>query len=387
MQSETHYHQGEKISGRYFVHKTLTSSFFEVYLCLDLESNSPIVLKTFRQHYLSNPGLYKSFEAEIKTWVALEKHNNIVHCFYTDIIGNLPFIFLEWVASNKGCRTNLYSWLERGPLNIRLALDLTIDICRGLFYAGQKQRGIVHGSLNPNNILVSHDGRAKINNWGLAKIVQGAGLEISDLPISNTFKTHQYLAPEQLYGERLDVRTDIYAVGCILNELLTKRLRPSVAVVDRLSRQRFDENLPQLGSKGLFSELDSVVERCLAKTPEERFQSIDILLNKLSYLYEQFFLEMPKTSISNEEFTEDDYGNRGIAYQTLGCYPEALADYDHALALNPNYIMAYNNRGSIYTRLNRSSEALADFTRAISLDPKDAVAYYILLGQKLRSLK
>jgi serine/threonine protein kinase len=115
----------------------------EVYLCLDLETIQPYALKTFQQRFLTNPKLREAFENEVATWVALEKHPNIVRCFYMDTLDNQPFMFLEWIAGEEGRDPDLRSWLRRGPLGLRLALDFMIDICWGLIHADLKQPGIV----------------------------------------------------------------------------------------------------------------------------------------------------------------------------------------------------------------------------------------------------
>ena len=144
----------------------------EVYLCLDLKWNSPFALKTFQARYLPNAKLRDSFEREVATWVALEKHPNIVRCFYLDVIDDRPFMILEWIASDESVGTDLRSWLRKGPLDPRLSLGFAIDICRGLSYAARKMPGIVHRDLKPDNVLIAQGPIAKITDFGLAKVFQ-----------------------------------------------------------------------------------------------------------------------------------------------------------------------------------------------------------------------
>jgi len=144
MKLQPRYQPGAKIGGRYQVHQALMGGMSEVYLCLDLETIQPFALKTFQQRFLGNPQqLRKAFEKEVSAWVALEKHPNIVRCFYMDTLDNQPFMVLEWIAGEEGRDPDLRGWLRRGPLDLRLALDFTIDICRGLIHADLKQPGIV----------------------------------------------------------------------------------------------------------------------------------------------------------------------------------------------------------------------------------------------------
>ena len=275
MRPQSRYQPGDKIGGRYLVHQALMGGMGEVYLCLDLETSLPVALKTFQQRYLTNPKLRAAFENEVATWVALEKHPNIVRCFYMDILDNQPFMILEWIAGDESRGTDLRSWLQHGPLDLRLALDFTIDICRGLIHADQKQSGIVHRDLKPENILVAQRRLAKITDWGLAKIIQVAGLEItgtesesrerqSSVSTAGIVGTPAYMAPEQWLGEELDARTDIYAVGCLVWEMLTGRrpfeakahedritnwrTTPSERTADHSSRSRRGRSREQRGS-------------------------------------------------------------------------------------------------------------------------------------------
>ena len=130
MLPQPRYKPGDRIGGRYQVHQALMGGMGEVYLCLDLEENYPYAFKTFQQRYLTNPRLRKAFENEVATWVALERHPNIVRCHYLDIIDNQPFMRLEWIAGDEECGTDLRCRLRSGPLDLRTTLDILIDICR-----------------------------------------------------------------------------------------------------------------------------------------------------------------------------------------------------------------------------------------------------------------
>ncbi|MCP4535391.1 MAG: serine/threonine protein kinase, partial [Delftia sp.] len=205
----------------------------EVYLCLDLETIQPYALKTFQQRYQTGTQrLRQAFEKEVATWVALEKHPNIVRCFYLQTLDNQPFMILEWIAGEEGKGTDLRGWLRHGPLDLQLALDLSIDVCRGLIHAQEKQPGLVHRDLKPENILVAQGRWAKITDFGLADIIRQAGMELdaagtaldgrqSIMGQKGIAGTPAYMAPEQWRGESLDERADVYALGCILYEMLT----------------------------------------------------------------------------------------------------------------------------------------------------------------------
>ena len=406
MRPQPRYQPGDKIGGRYQVHQALMGGMGEVYLCLDLEQMYPFALKTFQQRYLTQAQrLRATFEQEVATWVALEKHPNIVRCFSMDILDRQPFMLLEWVAGEEGRGTDLRSWLGHGPFDLRLALDFTVDICRGLIHAQEKQPGIVHRDLKPENILVAQGGLAKITDFGLAQIVQEAELEITPgaegktdgrqslLGHSGIVGTPSYMAPEQWRGEAPDARTDIYAVGCILYELLAGSRAFRAATLDGLRRQHLEMDIPKLtGNQSLPDPLDTLLARCLAKRREERFTTMDDLLQQLSVIYRREFAESPKVTPIGDEFTASDYNNRGIAYHNLKRYQEALTDLNRAIQVDPNFANAYASRGNTYVDLQRYDKALADFQRAIQLDPTLIPAYaqrsstYAALGRYAEAL-
>jgi tetratricopeptide (TPR) repeat protein len=389
MLAKPRYQPGHKIGGRYQVHQALMGGMGEVYLCLDLEEMYPYALKTFQQRYLTDAlRLRRAFEKEVATWVALEKHPNIVRCFYMDTLDNQPFMVLEWIAGEEGRGTDLRGWLRRGPLDLQLALDFTIDICRGLIHTQEKQPGLVHRDLKPENILIAQGGLAKITDFGLAQVVQAADWETTVGAESETddhqsllsrdgiVGTPRYMAPEQWRAETLDIRTDIYAVGCILYEMLTGRWPFQATTLNSLRRQHLEAGIPMLANnRDQVNAVDTLLAGCLAKQRDQRFASLADLLEQCMLIYQQQFAKPPKATPTGDEFTAIDYHNRGSTYFDLQQYKEALADLNHAIQLGLNRAEVYANRGLAYEKLYLSDEALNDYSRAIELDPTQAIIY------------
>ena len=388
MQSKPRYQPGDKIGGRYFVHQALMGGMGEVYLCLDLEENLPYALKTFQERHLANMRSRCRFEEEVGVWVALEKHPNIVRCFGLETLGNQPFMLLEWIASNKGHeRSDLRSWLRHGPLDLRLALDFTVDICRGLIHAQNKQPGMVHCDLKPENILIAQGPVAKITDFGLAKVVRKTEMSLTERESEASGRqnlngrvalvgTPPYMASEQWRGEELDTRTDIYAVGCILYEMLTGRVPFEAKTLDELRYQHLESPIPTL-EKTCPSALNGLLAHCLAKQKNKRFRTGGELLQELECIYREQFTTSPKPIGNIDDFTDVDFNNRGSTYYKLKRYDDALSDFHRAIELNPNLADAYYNRGVTYRHLQRYNDALAEIHRAIELNPKDAEAYNI----------
>ncbi len=397
MKPEPRYKPGERIGGRYQVHKALMGGMGEVYLCLDLETIQPYALKTFQQRYLTEAQrLRRAFEQEVATWVALEKHPNIVRCFWMQVLDNQPFMCLEWIAGEEGKGTDLRGWLRRGPLSLKVALEIAIDVCNGLIHAQAKRPGLVHRDLKPENILMAQGGLAKITDFGLAQIVQAAGLEVAQASDAADSRhslvgkggvagTPAYMAPEQWRGEPLDERTDIYAIGCILYELLTGR-SPFVVDFTPTTPQQLEQWLammqlaheakssPRLSTQ-FAPALDELLDHCTAKAPSARPTGLSDLALQLKQIYQKCFVQLPPLRPAADAFNAGDYNNRGVTYHALGQYTQALADYDRASELDPRYASVYSNRGITYRRLQKYEQALTNFNFAIDLDPHEPMVY------------
>jgi tetratricopeptide (TPR) repeat protein len=386
MQLQARYRPGDTIGDYYHVYQVFMGGMGEVYLCLSLDNDSPIALKTFQARYLTNPKLREAFKKEVATWVALEKHPNIVRCFQMEVFDNQPFMDLEWVASDENWGTDLRGWLRWGIRDQRTIMDFAIDICRGLIHASQKQPGIVHRDLKPENILVAQGRVAKITDFGLAKIVQesnlgipqiggASGSETGLLEVSGIVGTPPYMAPEQWLGEPLDVRTDIYALGCILFEMLTGSRPYTATSLEGLRQQHLLTRAPRLPDKDLPAALDNLLAKCLSKQKRERIASVEELLQELTQIYQAQFSQAPRALSTSSEFTASDYNNRGNTYNKLQRYEQAIPDLTRAIELDPDVALAYNNRSISYYRLVRYEESLVDSNQAIQLDPEYVGGY------------
>lgn len=387
MKSQPRYQPGDRIGGRYEVHQALMGGMGEVYLCLDMDEMYPYALKTFQQRYWTSHALRKAFENEVATWVALEKHPNIVHCFHLDTLDNRFFMILEWIAGDDSRGTDLRSWLRYGSLDLRLSLDLIIDVCRGLVHAQEKCPGLVHRDLKPENILISQHPMAKITDWGLAQTIQIANLKEVQTNEGNgrnrdfagrgsIVGTPEYMAPEQWIGGALDVRTDIYAVGCILYELLSGIKIFQATTLSELCQLHCKAPIPRLpAERGLPRSLDVLLESCLAKECTERPRDATVLLEELQKIYQRQFASGPRPVGASQEFTASDYNNRAVTYDKLGLYDKALADYNMAIQIDPTSAIAHTNRGVTLAKMGRYQEALADQLRAVQLDPDYATAF------------
>jgi serine/threonine protein kinase len=234
-----------------------------VYLAKDLERNRMVALKIIHPELAKESPFARRFQREAKLLTKLDSPHIIRVLDYGSYEG-VDFIALEYMEG----RTLSAILEEEGALEVEWALSLARQVAQGLAHADQA--GVVHRDIRPANIMVAPSGLAKIMDLGLAR-----GADLSRLTATGVLGSPQYLSPEQAEGKEADIRSDIYSLGVTLFEMLTGQ-RPyeadsTVDIVLKhlqepvLSLREFNEEIP--------GEVDELVKRCLAKAPEERFQT------------------------------------------------------------------------------------------------------------------
>ena len=237
----------------------------EVYRARDPRLGRDVAIKVMTR--LSDRAQARRFQQEARAVAALS-HPNVLSIF--DIgAGERPFLVTELLEGET-----LRALIERGPVPIGRAVELSLQVAAGLGAA--HQRGIVHRDLKPENLFVTTDGRLKILDFGLAKV---AALDADLTTTAATAPgivvgTLGYMSPEQVRGLEADARSDVFAVGAILYELFTARRAfdgPSPA--DRLAAVLHQPAGSLQFPAAIPLSLVRIVQRCLHKEPEARFQS------------------------------------------------------------------------------------------------------------------
>src|SRR3990172_8955904 len=257
MPQESRLQIGDVIGGEIKVVAELTSenSPGEVYLCRLVETQALIVLKGFR-NLKDKTFLHDQLRTEVRNWLKMGRHPNIVFCYGMEYLDGVPYLLLEWVPGGSSDdeltqAQNLSSLLEKeGKFDVQTALKLSMDICRGLTHAQLIQRGLVHGDLKPDNIVVTPT-MAKITDFGLSFLVGTAQDSI------NMALNPLYRPPEQLSDKSVKTpHADIYAFGCILYEMLTGDppfwLRGNKAIPREIVRRHRESPVPVLDNLGNF---------------------------------------------------------------------------------------------------------------------------------------
>jgi len=262
-----------------------TGGMGEVYRAKDLRLDREVAVKVLPEAVASSPERLARFEREARTVAGLN-HPNIVVLYSVEDEDGIRFLTMELVEGQ-----NMATLVTPGGLPLSLVLALSIPLADALVAA--HRRGVVHRDLKPGNVMVTPEGRVKVLDFGLAKVgagegpAQGATLAAAaDSPVSSegqVLGTVPYMAPEQIRGEAVDARSDLFALGTMGYELATGR-RPFTGATsaDIISSILRDTPEPLTSMRAdLPGDLDRIVSRCLEKNPRERFQTAVDVCNEL----------------------------------------------------------------------------------------------------------
>src|SRR5208337_4543453 len=247
----------------------------EVYRARDTSLKRDVAIKVIPAYWSRDPERLHRFELEAQAAAALN-HPNIVSIFHVGQHEGLPYIVTELLQGET-----LRDRLQRGPLRFREALDHGVDIARGL--AAAHSAGIVHRDLKPENLFLTKEGRVKILDFGIAKLqqVQSASADSATVTLQDetvpgqVLGTVGYMSPEQVRGQAADARSDIFALGAILYEMLSGQRAFKRDSGPETMTAILKEEPPELGGpqRSIPPGLDRIVRRCLEKAPVQRFQS------------------------------------------------------------------------------------------------------------------
>ena len=392
---------GDKIDNRYEIDQILRGGMGVVYICYDHEERVPLALKTFQDSFLQSQDIRDRFIREAETWVGLEKHQNIVRAFFVKNIQSKPYIFLEYIANPEMGGADLGRWIRHG-LEVLQVLNFAVQICDGLDY-GHKKVGMVHRDIKPGNILVTQDRVVKITDFGLVKthFEEASVKDFLETAAEETFPegvsftqtgefmgSAPYMSPEQCRNPRdIDIRSDIYAFGAVLYEMLTGQWIFEADTSEAFVRCHLHEPPTSPGSivPGLSKDLEAVVLRCLAKDPGERYPSFAVVREELARIYHGLTGEDVAPAASGEALVTEEWTNKGISLSVLGRYEEGIECFNRALGIDPGNAKAWYNKGYSLSALGRHEKAIECCDRALDIDPGDAKAW-ICKGATLSAL-
>jgi eukaryotic-like serine/threonine-protein kinase len=249
----------------------------EVYRARDPRLGRDIALKILPESFATDPDRLRRFEQEARAVAALN-HPNILAIYDIGQQSSSPFLVSELL---EGATLRLE--LESGPLSPRKASDYAIQIAQGL--AAAHEKNIVHRDLKPENLFLTKEGRLKILDFGLAKLAakndaanpEAAYQTLTSAPTEAgvVMGTAGYMAPEQVRGAAIDSRTDIFAFGAVLYEMVSGHRAFKRDTAAETMTAILKEDPPELSDLNhpVSPGLERIIRRCLEKNPEQRFQS------------------------------------------------------------------------------------------------------------------
>ncbi|MGB2990230.1 MAG: protein kinase, partial [Candidatus Zixiibacteriota bacterium] len=268
---------GKTVSHYRVVRKLGEGGMGEVYLAEDTKLDRQVALKFLSEQFASDQNFKVRFKREAQAAAALN-HPNIITIHEVAEYEDRPFIAMEFVEGES-----LKELTARKDLSVQKVIDLGIQISQGL--AKAHQAGIIHRDVKPQNILIDKDGRARICDFGLAKLRR----EVMLTRTGTTVGTVAYMSPEQGQGKEVDQRSDIFSLGVVLYEMVTGQLpfkgEHEAAIVYSIVNEtpeplaRYKANVPE--------GLESVVEKVLRKDRDTRYQSAADITADLKELQRQ----------------------------------------------------------------------------------------------------
>ncbi|HYV39369.1 MAG TPA: sigma-70 family RNA polymerase sigma factor [Gemmataceae bacterium] len=242
----------------------------EVYRARDARLDRDVAIKVLPEHQANTAEALARFEREAKALAAFS-HPNLVAIFDVGTDQGVSFVVMEYLAGET-----LHQRLRQGALSLERMLEIGTAVADGL--AAAHAHGVIHRDLKPANVFLSASGQVKVLDFGLARFARTAPVEeTADFltEAGRVMGTLGYMSPEQASGDIADGRGDIFSLGCVLYEMATgRRAFPGNTAAQILASVLRDQPADMDESGTRFpSGLKQLVSRCLAKRPEDRFQS------------------------------------------------------------------------------------------------------------------
>jgi serine/threonine protein kinase len=398
---------GDRIGGEFRVLNAWKGGMGAVYLVAHQELSEPIVVKTLLDP--SNENARKLFVKETETWIKLGFHPNIVQAFWIRTLEDDLYVAAEYVNSANGPNT-LDGYIKRGNVSNELVVRWVAEFCYGMNYA--VANGIkAHRDIKPANLMVDETQSLRITDFGLAKthtISDSSSLDPSFAEAMSGVTatgagTPVYMPPEQFDPRNsVDQRADIYSFGATLFHLCTGTVPFAAASIPGLMLMHLKTPVPSTNSV-----FDHLIKKCMAKRPEDRYQSFDQLHDAILPIAQRLGVQLKAPKLSDNvdlinlfnqalslsaiqqpaqamaaiskyiERASDDFRGwtlKGRLHLEAGEVQAALDSTSRSIKLNSFSSKSWNNMGLIQNRLKNYEDAVRAYERAIKLEPNNTGA-------------
>ncbi len=258
---------GQRLANRYDVLELVaTGGMGAVYRARDGELDEIVALKVIRRELATMPAMIERFRHEVKL-ARRVTHVNVARTFELGIANGQMFCTMELVEGESLAR----QLASRGPLPVAAAVTIARAVCDGLSAA--HAAGVIHRDIKPDNVLIAHEGRVVVADFGVAAIGIGAAGELSGTPA--------YMAPEQARGESATAASDVYAIGILMYEMLTGRVPFAGTLAEVLEAKASSERVVPTG-RDLPAALVTVIGNATARDLDSRITSAAILRDALA---------------------------------------------------------------------------------------------------------
>ena len=264
---------GSVLGGRYRLVELLgQGGMATIFRAHDTQLGRDVAVKLLRPEYGRDPDFIARFRMEAQAVASLNSPNIVaVHDFGMDPAG--PFIVMDFVDGE-----DLATFLRRtGPLPPAQSARIAAEVGRAL--AAAHARGIIHRDIKPGNILLAHDGRVQVTDFGIARAIAEAQMTLA----GTTLGSVQYMSPEQARGETATERSDIYSLGVVLFEMLAghRPFEGDSAASIAMARLIPPVPMPSAYRAGIPPVLEAICRKAMAIDPSERFQSANAMSDAL----------------------------------------------------------------------------------------------------------
>lgn len=377
---------GDLLLNKYKITAKKEGGFGAVLFVTDISTNQKYAVKTYKLKLIDTLPSREQFKGEVDLWINLDPHPNIVKAHFAEFIEDRLFLFMEYVSGGT-----LRDVIQR--LTIQEVIKFAYQICLAMEFVNRNRQKIVHADLKPENILITPSGIAKITDFGLAKPFQF----FEDNFPREFSGTIQYMSPEQLCGEVLDEKSDIFSYGIMFYEMVmgklpypfdTKGLETTAQWRDRLktfygSNDRAfttdDYRFVPWNKMPVNGDVEHLVLGCIFPKRNNRWP----YFRELRQAFEFKFPELVHYRTTSSEII--DLHQKALSLYKIGNLSIALNTFNKALKMNPNSAELWRDAAIVLVEAEMLSAAQNFLDRAKELNPSidiDHPNLELLLSQR-----